>query len=124
VPPVLMGALISKLCCCTNKGQGRRHDQPKKFIYKSQSKLSKNSSLIIERTHVQGDEDGGSEYSRVLEKDFEIKGRRVVKKSQLSNNEAIVDILNGEVCVKRSESILKVMNTSEICFKKLIFIHS
>lgn len=96
-----MGAIISKLCCCT----GKRRRRPSPGL-KSPSKLSRNPSLIIERTQVlRGDEDGGgSEYSRVLEKDFEIRGRRVVveRKSQFYNE------ADGRVDFERSDSIIKV----------------
>lgn len=74
-----MGAIISKLCysCC-----GRSKNNLKN---PTKSKLSRNPSLIIERTQIIIREDEEkTEYSRVLERDFEIKGRRVLGKSRLT----------------------------------------
>lgn len=115
-----MGAIISKLCCCT--GQRRRPT-------KSVTKLSRNPSLIIERTRVLktvttpatatgADEDGGSEYSRV-ERDFEIKSKRVINKSQLTSEgqEEFKDI-------KRSDSIIKVCKSSNKTILTLLILIS
>ena len=97
-----MGAIISKLCYC--KGKRRRHHSNSQ---QQPTKLSKNPSLIIERTQFLRDEDGVSEYTRILEKDFEIKGRRVVGKSQF-NQERTAAGYDYNLNINRSDSIIKV----------------
>lgn len=69
-----MGAIFSKLCCCTRR-PGPHHS---KFAH---SRSSTNPTLIIQRSHVFRDVEEGSEYTRVLQKDFEIWGRRVLEGS-------------------------------------------
>ena len=100
-----MGAIISKLCYC--KGKRRRHHSNSQ---QQPTKLSKNPSLIIERTQFLRDEDGISEYSRVLEKDFEIKGRKVVGKSQFNHERTAVGF-DYNLNINRSDSIIKVKHT-------------
>lgn len=105
-----MGAIISKICCCTVKRRRQHTPSPSHPPSNPKTKLSKNPSLIIERTQFLRDEEegGGSEYSRVLEKDFEIKGRKVVVgKSQFNNEETTVRF-NDNLNIKRSDSIIKV----------------
>ena len=96
--PPKMGAIVSKLCftCCTGHRTRKTNTATN-----SQSKLSKIPSLIIERTQVLREVDEGTEYSRILERDFEIKGRSgSSKRSQLNNVES--SNLN------RSDSTIKV----------------
>lgn len=71
-----MGVIFSKLCfgCCG--GSSNNLDRP---ISKSKSKLIYNPSLIIQRSQIFRDVDEVSEYTRVLEKDFEISRKHNVE---------------------------------------------
>lgn len=80
-----MGAIISKLCCCTGRSTRSKFSSPPK---PPPPKLSRNPSLIIERSvKFLRDAEEGSEYSRVLERDFEIKGKGKENKSLLRDEE-------------------------------------
>lgn len=88
-----MGAIFSKLCfsCCGGGNKPKHPSNPSKQQSKSPStkqQLSRNPSLIIERSHLFRDVEEVSGYTRVLERDFEIWGKKVVevKKSNSSSS--------------------------------------
>ena len=95
-----MGAIFSKLCFTCCGGNSKKSKSTNSHFHsinhsKSSSKLSKNPSLIIQRSHVFRDvEEEGSEYTRVLERDFEIWGRRLVDGT--TRTSSALSNLNGE----------------------------
>ena len=87
-----MGAIFSKLCfsCCCGGGNKPNHpSNPSQQQSKSPStkqQLLRNPSLIIERSHLFRDVEEVSGYTRVLERDFEIWGKKVVEVKKFNSN--------------------------------------
>ena len=76
-----MGAIFSKLCfsCCCGGGNKPNHTSNPIQQQSKKQQLSRNTSLIIERSHLFRDVEEVSGYTRVLERDFEIWGKKVVE---------------------------------------------